>query len=280
MPISRRSASTWPNGFARSADGRIYLGRDGILFVATSPALTDLKPLSSATPAAPRTATDPVPASAEAQSFRFSEGMKPVGLRPDGSVIILDGDALWSYQDERLTRLLQKSDIPTSVLAAGDRVDGLGGIAAVDPRGTVWLAPTISSVTSDDASHLADVVGLTTAGTFVPLSLSAAAAGPANPKIASLTALTPDGAGGFYARVGTGWEEKQQVVHVHAGRIDVVAESTVAGQDETGPDTKNLSGAFDARHIPLFLPTGIVVRPGMLVLIGGANYALAVGIPS
>lgn len=73
-------------------------------------------------PGAERDPDAPVPATAAATGFHFGNtGATPIGERPDGSVLLADGDVVWFLKDGRLTRVYQAPGTP----AGGRRPDVL-----------------------------------------------------------------------------------------------------------------------------------------------------------
>ncbi|NUR27085.1 MAG: hypothetical protein HOV83_14780 [Catenulispora sp.] len=249
-------------GYALAPDGTVYLGWDGGLFAAHSPDLADLKPISS------------LPST-------FGERVRPLGTRPDGSVVVLDGETVWTLRDGRLTRILRVADIPASVLEPGDQATGIAtGTVAAD--GTIWLVVQAKRG-PEQAQWLADVIGLTPSGQVTRLTVPATATGfNGDPRRLEVSSLTPDGSGVLYIRVAMGHSPNQYVIRLTAEsrmpqHATVVAASTLRPEDQDAQHPKFPKQA-DALSLPWYLPSGIAVRPGMIVLSGGTNYVLAVGI--
>lgn len=268
-------------GYALAADGTIYVGWDGVLFSTHSPSLTDLKPVSSldstaSSPATPPATTETAPASTGVATFRFGQRVRPLGVRPDGSVVVLDGDTVWTMRDGRLTRVLRVADIPSDALDPADRATGIA-TGTVAPGGTIWLV--VQAKRGDEQSQwLADVIGLSASGQVSRLTVPAAVTGfKGDPRRLEVSSLVSDGGSGFYIRAAMGYSPNQYVIRLAADHAAVVAASSVRPTEQDSPHSE-FPGQVDALQMPWYLPSGITVRPGMIVLSGGTNYVLAVGV--
>lgn len=270
-------------GYALAADGTVYVGWDGGLFTAHSPDLTDLKPISGLDPIPSRSATAdtaaqaaPAPASADVATFRFSERVRPLGVRPDGSVVILDGETVWTLREGRLTRALRIADIPATALEAGDQATGIA-TGTVTADGTIWLVAQAKHG-DEQASWLADVIGLSASGHISRLTVPATATGfKGDPRRLEVSSLAPDGSSGLFIRAAMGYSPKQYVIRLTASHATVVAASSLRPEDQDSQHPK-FPGQVDALNLPWYLPSGIAIRPGMIVLGGGTNYVLAIGV--
>jgi hypothetical protein len=220
--------------------------------------------------------TETTPASADVATFRFSERVRPLGVRPDGSVVVLDGETVWTLRDGRLTQVLRVADIPANALEPGDRATGIA-TGTVAPDGTVWLV--VQTTRGDEQSQwLADVIGLTPSGQISRLAVPPAATGfKGDPRLLGVSSLAPDGSGGLYVRAAMGHSPNQYVIRLTADHAAVIAGSSLRPEDQDSqhPD---FPGQVNALQVPWYLPSGIAVRPGMITLSGGTNYVLAVGI--
>lgn len=204
-----------------------------------------------------------VPASAPAGSVHAGyNGPRLVGVRPDGSLALVDSDVMWSLKDGRLTRLLQlpataDKDNPNALLEGG----------AVNRSGTVW--------TASGPFHRQTLAGLLTVapdGTVSHPALPAKVAGVSG-KPASLYvgSLADDGADGVYAHVyGT---DAEYVLHLRPGGATVVARNAHYGSLErcTMPHHP-----VDAMSLPCSIPGELTYHAGSLVAAGGAPYVLTI----
>ncbi|MFI6561099.1 hypothetical protein [Streptomyces sp. NPDC050534] len=180
------------------------------------------------------------------------------GVRPDGSLVLVDTDVLWSLKDGRLTRLLQ---LP----ATGDKevANTLMEDAAVNRSGTVW--------TASGPFHAQTLAGLRTVapdGTVSRPALPARAEGVSE-KLASLQVnwLTDDGADGVYAHVYSPGTE--YVLHVRPGSARAVAKATPSSNRCTMPHHP-----VDAMSMSCTIPEELTYHAGHLVAAGDADYVL------
>lgn len=180
------------------------------------------------------------------------------GVRPDGSLVLVDSDVVWSLKDGRLTRLLQLPD-------SGDEEHPItlmeGG--AVNRSGTVW--------TASGPFHAPTLAGLRTIapdGTVSRPALPARAEGVSE-KLASLQVgwLTDDGADGVYAHVYS--PSNEYVLHLRPGSARAVAKDTLSLNRCTMPHHP-----VDAMSLPCTIPGELIYHAGHLVAAGGADYVL------
>ncbi|MEV0183971.1 hypothetical protein AB0I54_32510 [Streptomyces sp. NPDC050625] len=218
-----------------------------------------------------RSATAQVPKSATAADFRFGDqAVTPVGVRPDGSLIVLDGDVVWSLANGRLTRVYE---VPAADRKTRELVSYPA--AAVDRKGTVYVTSGPPARTSKFA-HLADVMAISPDGSAAPVALPRSIAGvKAQPGDLTVNALTGDDADGIYINA---YDHKAEyVLHLHAGRADMVARSLYSRQTSAYPDVCNLKHPVDAEKVPCDLPWPMTYRDGKLVLGGKDKYFLEIG---
>jgi hypothetical protein len=218
---------------------------------------------------ATRSLATPVPESADAESFALSAQAIPFGERSDGSLLIIDGTVVWSLKNGRLTRIYQL----TGTFPDRESEMPLGRVGTVTSGDTAYIAPWDST----GISTLGAVTGIAPDGKVTKLDLPQSDPGIAgDPARLRVWSMTSDGGSGLYVRAGVGTTAAQYVVHVHDGRIDIVAQSLNA----LDTWSKTLPTDMDARGIVGFLPPGIARVPGMLVLIGDIpQYGIAVGVP-
>jgi hypothetical protein len=209
-----------------------------------------------------------------AAAFHFQKIPRPLGVRPDGSLIIGDGDVVWALANGRLTRVyrLRKPYKAAKHLR-------LGPETAVDGKGTVYLAAAYETPKYEYMPHLSDVITIRADGTVGELALPARAAGVAG-SLASMALLqmTGDSAGGVY--VQTYDKQGGYVVHVHAGAAEVVARHVDKNLRSGGSPVP--SHPVNAMNLPNILPWNLAYRPGSLIMAGapgvgrGGDYILQV----
>jgi hypothetical protein len=213
-----------------------------------------------------RTPGRTVPRSVDAAAFHFHMFPRPLGVRPDGSLIIADGDIIWTLAKGRLTRIYR---IPKPYPAARNPrvVD-----TAVNGAGTVYLTPYHDAPEKEAAAPpptAGDVITIGADGTVGRLVLPASTAGITGGLAwMPVYSLAGDGADGVY--IHTGDEHASYVVHVHAGAAEVVARH-VNGK-KTG--CKVPAHPVDAMNLPCDLPWDMAAdRPGSLVMAGDGDGA-------
>ncbi|MGW7257007.1 hypothetical protein [Streptomyces sp. NPDC054834] len=273
---SDRTVTTLLPDLTHHSRGLVSL-RDGSLVFSTDYAVQKLDrhrnvSVLAGVPRRTRSATALVPKSTSASGFRFrSYEVAPIGVRPDGSLIVLDGGVVWSLAKGRLTRLYE-------VPAADRKTRDLGDhdTAAVDHEGTVYVTVD-TSVGSSSYRRVADIMAIHTDGTTAPIALPQSVAGlkgrPADLRVSSLTA---DGADGIYVNAAD--DHGMYVLHLHAGRVDLVARALYDAkgnlQDSRGCELKH---PVDAKKLPCALPWSITYGDGKLVLGGHEGYLLQIG---
>lgn len=251
--------------------GGLVVRRDGSFLTGEGVTLVSLKPNGTATvlagAAGPERDPDaPVPASAPATGFHFGNtGATPFGERPDGSVLLADGDVVWSLKDARLTRVYQAPGTPSK----GRHPDILPS-SAVDGTGTAWVAA--ASPTGEET--VGDIVTIAPGGTAVRPSLPARAAGVAE-SLASLRLLwmAGDGANGVYVHARGKGDE--YVVHLRPGSAQMVARHRYSSADSL---TCDMPHPVAATATPCLLPYALAYHAGRLVLGGETHYVLTIAV--
>lgn len=206
-----------------------------------------------------RRAGTAVPASAPVGAVHAGYAPRLAGVRPDGSLVLVDSDVVWSLKDGRLTRLLQ---LPASGDKENPNTLMEGG--AVNRSGTIW--------TASGPLHVPTLAGLRTVapdGTVSRPALPARAEGVSE-KPASLLVgwLADDGADGVYAHVYSPGNE--YVLHVRPGSARAVAKNIhYPSLDCTMPHHP-----VDAMSMPCKIPGKLIYHAGHLVAAGGADYVL------
>ncbi len=210
--------------------------------------------------AADRKTGDAVPASAPVGTVRASYTPRLAGVRPDGSLVLVDTNVVWSLKDGRLTRLLRLRDSGDS-----ETPNTLVGSGAVNRSGTVWAISGPFRVQT-----LAGLRTIAPDGTVSRPALPARVKGVSE-KLASLQVgwLTDDGADGVYAHVYS--LSNDYVLHVRPGSARAVAKDThYSSMDHcTMPHHP-----VDAMSIPCTIPEELTYHAGHLVAAGGADYIL------
>jgi hypothetical protein len=253
------------HGLVVRSDGALLAGEDGqLVAVAPDGRITVL----AGTAGRFRSLTAPVAKSAAAVGFRFFQDVTPLGVEKDGTVVIADGNVVWSLSGGRLAQRYRQAPVKSTA----DLPRFVGVESTADPDGTVFLAP------GSDTAALADVVVLPGDGQAphkltVPARLPSAGVPTAELKTGFLAG---DGADGVYAEAfrtkGTG----SYVLHVHGGQIDVVASSTASALS----DTCGVHRSVAARDFPCYLPEGIAYRAGHVYLAGQRSYVLDIAVPA
>ncbi|WP_433889383.1 hypothetical protein [Streptomyces sp. CA-111067] len=128
----------------------------------------------------------------------------PIGVRPDGSLVVLDADQVWSVKDGRTT------------LLAGEPSDG-GSDGAVDGSGTTYALLDGKTTIADllvippgQPPHALRVIGHLPGGSAPVSGLN-------------VYALAAAGDDGFYATAGTHDGTADYLIHVHGAAADVLA---------------------------------------------------------
>jgi hypothetical protein len=168
-------------GFAALPDGSLAVGRGG----------TVLRVTGHGAPATLPT------------GHRFT-GLVPIGARPDGSLVVLDGDQVWSVKDGRSTVLAGK---PSNGGSYGT-VDGSGTTyALLDGKNTVR---DVLVIPPGKAPHALRVTGQLPGGSAPVSGLS-------------LYTFAAAGDDGFYATAGTESDTARYLIHVHGTTAEVLA---------------------------------------------------------
>lgn len=212
--------------------------------------------------AADRHVPSAVPASAPVGAVHTTGVPRPVGVRPDGSVVLVDSDVVWSLKDGRLTRLFQAApsgdkDHPAGVLLS----------SAVSRSGTVWLG--------DDRGDLFPrLSGLRTVapdGTVARPALPARVAGvPEDPAALTVIWLADDGADGVYANAHG--QKGSYVLHLRPGSAVAVARTLYEGSTASC----DVWHPVDAMTMTCDLPRAVAHRTGRLAMVGSADRLLTV----
>ncbi|MFI0721437.1 hypothetical protein [Streptomyces sp. NPDC021224] len=253
------------SGLVLRADGSVLAGEDGQL-VAVAPDDGRITVLAG-TAGTFRSLTAPVPGSAAAAGFRFTREVTPLAVQQDGTVVVADGTAVWALSGGRLTRRYRQA----AVKPAADHLPAFEGqMSAAGPDGTAFLVPYGSTVS------LADVVVVPGGGQ--PPHRLAVPDRPAGTDVPTSdlepASLASDGSGGVYALAFRRQGHGDYVVHVHDGRIDIVASSTASAVS----DTCDVHGDVPARGFPCYFPEGIAYRAGHVYLAGQRSYVLDIAV--
>ncbi|WP_157856281.1 hypothetical protein [Actinacidiphila yeochonensis] len=252
------------SGLVVRGDGSMVVGENGqVVSVASDGQLTVL----AGTAGKFRSLTASVPKSAAAADFRFARGVTPLGVEKDGTVVVADGGAVWSLSGGRLTLRYRQAALKSGAQYVSPF---LGAHSAADPDGTVFLNP------GDYSATLAEVVVVPGDGQGAhKLTLPAKVPGLGVATAELLPAsLAGDGADGVYINAFNEKKRGSYVLHVHDGRVDLVASTTATA---TSP-TCGVHKAVAARDFPCYFPDGIAYRAGHVYLAGNRSYVLDIGV--
>ncbi|NUR92096.1 MAG: hypothetical protein HOY71_49180 [Nonomuraea sp.] len=203
-----------------------------------------------------------VPKSAAAASYRFSGVATPFGVRPDGSLLVSDREAVWALAGGTLTRLYQFPPDRTSsdtdnLVRTWNTVDGAGNVYVVSGNGLL-------------SGNVRDITVVRPDGTATPLALPARQAGLSGLSSMEIQGMAGGDAESVYINVRD--PSDQYVLRVGRGIVNVVARHHLDGHDY-GQDCKK-SQPMDAHKLPCPLPETIAYRGGKLVMGGREHYLL------
>ncbi|MEV6007493.1 hypothetical protein AB0M29_11860 [Streptomyces sp. NPDC051976] len=248
------------SGLVARGDGSLLTGEDGqVVAVAGDGRITEL----AGTAGRFRSLTAPVPRTAAAAGFRFAPGVTPLGVGKDGTVVIADGNVVWSLSGGTLTRRYEQAPVKHAATYVSPFV---ATQSAADPDGTVFLAPvypgTLGGVTV--------VPGNGQPPHKLALPARVPDLGVATADLAT-SSLTGDGADGVYADVSPPDSGHSFVIHVHGAQVDVIASTTAkAGWSATCEAHK----PAPARGFPCPFPLALTYRSGHVYLAGQRTYVL------
>jgi hypothetical protein len=235
-----------------------------------------------------RTVGNPVPASAPADQVTFSRALNLIGETADSTLMISDGDVVWSLSHGTLTRKY--------VAPAGSRISSDNSfVGSTSPDGHIaFTAPSPRGGTTNGPAWrflLRDTQTISPSGVATPVSVPSSIAGVAgDPRGLVVVNIISDGGSGFFYRVGDPYPGPNEpnpaapthsyVLHQVGDKWSVVAAANGSIDQQTAAKW-TASETVDATAIPVQLPTSMAVVPGMLVLSDGVgcDYALAVGLP-
>ncbi|MGW3149010.1 hypothetical protein ACWDG1_30905 [Streptomyces sp. NPDC001177] len=267
MESLRTSLTDNSSGLVALPDGSLVFGRDHAIQKYDRDQQVSVL---AGDPGKVRSSTAPVPKSTSAVGFRFGDdAVAPIGVRPDGSLIVLDGDVVWSLAKGRLTRVYE-------VPAADRKSRGLEShpTAAVDHNGIVYVVSRPAD--STEYSRIADIMAIHTDGTSAPVALPRSVVGmKGRPADLKVSALTADGADGIY--VDTADHNGTYVLHLHGGRADLVARAAYDAHGNYRDANCDLKHPVDAKKLPCGLPSSITYGEGKLLLGGNEHYLLQIG---
>jgi hypothetical protein len=201
---------------------------------------------------------------------------RPLGVRPDGALLVSDADGIWAVQDGAVTAVWaahrpyadqadRSSGASASTATAAPTTDGAGD-AYVLPSGT---APP---------GGIGDVIRITPGGTAAKLPEPRSITGLGfDPARLHIQWMTGDGADGLYVNAYDDEDSRTDVyvLHVRDGGTQILAHYP------------SLTYTFDCtmRHpvnalkLPCSLPIGMAYRPGALVMDGRVHYMLELALP-
>lgn len=172
----------------------------------------------------------------------------PVGVRPDGSLVVLDEGRVWSVKDGHSTEL------------AGEPAHG-SGYAAMDHAGTTYMIAV-------DQTSIGDMLVIPQGKPPHTLRVSGHVPGGSAP-ISGLKVLTvAPAADGFYTLASTADEKTAYLLHVHGTSADVLARAANQGDATTGCPTGKQYPALDN---PCTMPWFAAPLGNRILLLGEIN---------
>lgn len=251
------------SGVVALADGSVVLGSEGQ--VKRLGPNGELSVLAGASGPA-RDTTEPVPASARADGFHFSTTPSPIGVRPDGTILIADNDVLWALKDGTLKQLYR-----TTAKSPDGQPLQLGRDSTVDASGTAYVSPEVPDRVP---GRLVDVVAINADGLLSKPLLPAQIAGlPGSPGALKVRWLTGDGSNGIFVQVYDASGNNGAILHLHSGKTDIVGQEKA--RSKAGSPCR-IPHPVDARQLPCALPPAMTYRSGSLILGGIGDYVLQI----
>ncbi|SEG78755.1 hypothetical protein SAMN05216223_11155 [Actinacidiphila yanglinensis] len=262
-----RAGAYVTGGLAVLPDGALAVGvRGGVLRVDRHGKASTLAGVPDP---APGKATGTV---AAAGSGPFVGVARPLGSRPDGTLLVQDSMAVWAVRNGVVTKVLDSPANSATLDADSDEVpvrstaDAAGDVYFMSvARPLDGLADRITRVTPEGkAAHVP-----------VPQRIAGLAGGPGRLHVESLAG---DGADGVYVDAldddtsTSGLDD--YVLHLSGGRAEVVAHSHTT---EHVLDC-TLTHPVGARELPCALPQGMAYHRGALALDGMVHYTLEVAV--
>jgi hypothetical protein len=244
-------------GLVAMSDGSALFSNNGVLKrIDSANNITDIAGSPDANPPGSGTVS---PETSNAATVRFGRNVAPIGRRPDGSVILMDHDAVWSLKGGRLTRLFACGG-SSGTHCADPSVDSAG---AVDASGNTYLV-----YSSNGVMEQGGLVVIAPDGTTHPVQLS----GDAANKFVVLS-MSSDGAGGAYIEGYTATSGRPGAKLLHLVNDHFTTVLTEQYKQADCPATVPVDA------VPCHLPGRVVGLPGdMALLVGDEPYALAVGV--
>lgn len=252
------------SGLVVRSDGSLLAGEDGqVVTIAPDGRITEL----AGTAGQFRSLTAPVARTAAAAGFRFVHGVTPLGVEKDGTVVIGDGNVVWSLSGGMLTRRYQQAPVKSAARYLSPFVVAE---STADPDGTVFLTPGYPGTLGDVAVLPGD--GQPPHKLTLPARVPGLSVATAD---LETSALAGDGADGIYADVSPPDGGHSFLIHVHGGQADVVA-STIAKADWSA--RCKAQKPVPARDFPCPFPIGVAYRAGHVYLAGQRTYVLDIAV--
>lgn len=223
-----------------------------------------------------------LPRTAPAAGYRFYGVPTPFGVRPDGTLLVSDEEAVWALKDGTLTLLYaypgdsrSAGEAPRAYAQTANTVDGDGnayvGVANNDYEG--------------GGPRLDQVRVLRPDGTSAPLALPAKLPGVGH-AAADLVVTSMAGGDGESVYVGAVWNSPEEVeneddylLRVRHGAVTVLAHHHSARGDATNPpDTCTHHMPMQGPELPCALPWVVAYSHGRLVMGGYRRYYLALAV--
>jgi hypothetical protein len=252
------------SGFVMLGDGSVLTGTNHHIERLAPPdqSTSSSEPTAVAGSDHARAAGEPVPASSDAATVQFTDTVFPIGVRPDGSIIVLDSDVVWALKGGQATRLYADP----LWLRDNSGLKGAVDLGAVDSEGNIYAdfgagrsltADRFIEIASDGGTRPIPFDGTTS--DFAPLSMSS------------------DGANGLLVLgdKGIGKAGSRKLLRFSNGAWTTVLAET------SFPNGAQCPATFDPAAVPCPLPTYVTATHDMALLAGGfgSTSVLAVGLP-
>lgn len=173
----------------------------------------------------------------------------PIGSRPDGSLVVLDADRVWSVKDGR-----------TTVLAGAP--SKAGSLGTVDGSGTTYALL--------NGTTIGDLQVIPPGKPAYPLHVSGLAPGTQAPVSAlTLRTIAPAGSDGFYAVADNAAGTTSYLVHVRDTKAEVLAQTRLS-HDEFAKGCA-IGKQYDALDNPCTMPWFALPFGNRILLLGQAS---------
>ncbi|WP_405686555.1 hypothetical protein OG204_21930 [Streptomyces sp. NBC_01387] len=209
---------------------------------------------------------EPVSGTVSAKTYHLSNYLpEPFGVRPDGSVLFVDGDVIWRLKAGNLKRVYQ---VPTRKDGADKTETPVIDVgSAVDQSGTVYARSSTEVV----PANLGDVMTISQDGSVGKLDLPKRVAGVKG-DLAALEVgwMAGDGGNGVYVRASS--HSADYVLHVASGNAELIARD-LYGDSDSGCKEGYL---VDVMKLPCQMPWALTYSRGSLFMAGNSPVVLKI----